>query len=346
MASSAGLRHRKPVSRFTFDEPKPKLDQKTIEALLKHIETTYNLIIDRDEYSEILPDFVRLFQTGEPNRSLSHNPKYLNSIGLYYQYVTKNYWKMEQFYKKAIEKGDSSSMNNMGWYHHNNSKRYSEMEKYYQMAIAKGNALAMNNMGWYHHRTTKNYGEMKKYYQMAIKKGSSISMCNMGDYHHYVTKNYPRMEHYYTMAIEKGNSNALVEFGLYHQYTTNNYREVIKYYLMAIRLKNKCAEYRMDTIIKERLIETSNLHKNTQRMFIELALEYNIEYMNDKWGKMMNKWISCHLDEKLREQIKCHLTELTNLEKSLVALVTHQIVFDKYMELRKLMSEDFELSID
>ena len=62
----------------------------------------------------------------------------LNIIGLYYEYIEKDYYLMKKYYLMSIEKNNHDSMMFLGLYYMLTDKDYKQMKKYYMMAIDKG----------------------------------------------------------------------------------------------------------------------------------------------------------------------------------------------------------------
>ena len=69
----------------------------------------------------------------------------MNSIGHYYEIITKNYKKAIKYYLMAINKGNTYAMCNLDYYY-DVAKEYDNAIKYYLMASDKGNKIAINNV--------------------------------------------------------------------------------------------------------------------------------------------------------------------------------------------------------
>lgn len=55
----------------------------------------------------------------------------LQNIGLYYEYVKKDYDEMKKYYLITIELNVSGSINNLGYYYQYIEKDYDKIKKYY-----------------------------------------------------------------------------------------------------------------------------------------------------------------------------------------------------------------------
>jgi len=223
----------------------------------------HNYIYSREYYNLFIKDVIF-----EPN-----NTNDLYFLGMYYQYINKNYELMKKYYLQAIDKGNSVSMTGLGLhymsievnndiankyflmaidkgnlnamvclgYKYSVEKKYDLMKKYYLMAIDKGNTNAMNNLGYYYQFVEKNYDLTKKYYLQAIDKGNTTAMNNLGSYYEQVEKNYDLMKKYYLQAIDKGITTAMNNLGSYYEQAEKNYDLMKKYYLQAIDKGNTTA---------------------------------------------------------------------------------------------------------
>ena len=164
-----------------------------------------------------------------------NDDNYILQVCNYYENINdENYDKIEEYYLKLIEKGNSLAMCGLGDYYEQ-FEEYDKMKKYYLMAIEKGNGNAMCRLGNYY-KEIKDYTNMKKYYLMNIEKGNLNGMYYLSIYYEEI-KDYENMEKYYLMAIEKGNSAAICNFGHYY-YRKKDYENMKKYYLMDIEKGN------------------------------------------------------------------------------------------------------------
>jgi len=193
------------------------------------------------------------------------NGKILNIIGLYYQYIKKNYELTKKYYLLAIEKENVDATYNLGRYYecfenhelmkvyyllaieknhvgamnklglyYQKIQNYELMKKYYLMAIEQENVYAMNILGCYYGKIEKNYDLLKKYLLLAVEKEYVIAMNNLGHYYKYTEKNYELMKKYYLLAIEKEDMFAMFELGEYYGSIEKNYELMKKYYVLSI----------------------------------------------------------------------------------------------------------------
>jgi TPR repeat protein len=198
-----------------------------------------------------------------------------NNLGLYYQYIEKDYNKMMKYYLKGFKLNDSNAILNLGDYY-NSIKNYKKMKKYYLKAIELGNSYAMISLGYYYNEII-NYNEMKKYYEMAIELGNSNAMNNLG-YYYYEIENYDEMKKYYLKAIELDNSMTMYNLGLYYQNIKDN-ENMRKYYIMA--LLNDFNDNRIpyniviDAIINHNYIYNGNNNKLKNIYDLNILYKYN-----------------------------------------------------------------------
>jgi TPR repeat protein len=177
----------------------------------------------------------------EPN---INNTDDLYYLGVYYQYIKKDYDLMEKYFLMATEKGNFYAANQLGIYY-TNIENYDLMKKYYLQAIEKGDTWAMKTLGLYYRCKEKNYNLMEKYYLMAIEKGDYHAMNQLGLYYQNVG-NYDLMKKYYLQAIEKGDILTMVRLGQYYKFKEKNNDLMKKYYLMAISKENNSAIFMLD----------------------------------------------------------------------------------------------------
>ena len=67
----------------------------------------------------------------------TNNDFLLNIIGLYYEYIEKNYDEMKKYYLKSVELNNVEAMYNLVRYYDENEE-YDKMKKYYLMAFENG----------------------------------------------------------------------------------------------------------------------------------------------------------------------------------------------------------------
>ena len=158
------------------------------------------------------------------------------NIGMIYHSYIKNYKKAEEFYLKAVKKGDldADAMFNLGLLYDNEYKDYPKAEEYYLMAMKKGHEYAINNLGYLYKNEYKDYPKAEEYYLMAIEKGDSDAMFNLGLLYGNEYKDYQKAEKYYLMAVAKGDSDAMFNLGTMYDNEYKDYQKAEEYYLMAI----------------------------------------------------------------------------------------------------------------
>ena len=233
---------------------------------IKKIEALNIIEFDIDE--EIIKDDIINIYNSKFNQTLDQNPLILYHIGLYYQYIKKDYDQMKKYYfhllqlsgicinypakKLCIDNKNKilDVITRLGDYYKEVEEDYVKMKKYYLIPIEKGNSNAMCSLANYYKYIGEDYKLMKKYYLMAIKKDNSNAMCGFGDYYKDVEINYELMKKYYLMAIKKGNYIAMNNLGVYYD-QIGDYDEMKKYYLMAIDNGNTGTYYNLGLYYEE-----------------------------------------------------------------------------------------------
>lgn len=90
--------------------------------------------------------------------------KIITFIGLYYQYVNRDYVKMKKYYNIGIDKDNDESMFWMGCYYYDMEKNDEMIKKYLNMATVKGHIKACYLLAYYYEDKEKNYEMAKAYY--------------------------------------------------------------------------------------------------------------------------------------------------------------------------------------
>lgn len=153
----------------------------------------------------------------------------LCNIGNVYLEIME-YNKAEEYYLKAVECGDDGALHNLGILYFL-QKEYDKAEEYYLKAIESGDNKALNNLGFLY-KEQKEYDKAEKYYLKAIDRGDNKALNNLGSLY-LEQKKYDKAEKYYLKAIANGNDNALFNLGsLYSE--IKDYDKAEEYYLKAI----------------------------------------------------------------------------------------------------------------
>jgi TPR repeat protein len=196
------------------------------------------------------------------------------NLGFSYQNM-KKYDKMEIYFLKAIELGNSKGAFNLAWYYDGINRDVAKMKKYYKMGIdIDENANSMYNLALYY-SSVKKYDKMIKLYEKSITlHDDKDSIFNLAIYYSDVEKNVKGMKYYHKMAvtqfnyldsmlnlavyykdvkkfdkmknmcknaIENGSSAAAFYLAVYYNYVGYDKDKMIKYYLIAIAMDNIAA---------------------------------------------------------------------------------------------------------
>jgi len=262
-----------------------KLDENKLAKLLD----IYKIkISNKEKISNIIElKIIELFENDKIDEKIKDNI-YYKYLGLYHQYKTKDYDKMEDAYFILLNKGDTEIMLILGDFYRDTEPDFNEMKRFYLMAAKKGNSQAymrlsdyfklkgnilyhkkclekaledseddiLLKIGYKHQFEDINYDLMKKYYDMSIKKGNSMALNNMGVYYYNILHNYNEAIKYYKMSIDKGCVKAMLNLGLYYE-KIKNYEEMEKYYQMGVEKGDSDAMYNLGIFYQNKVNEIS-----------------------------------------------------------------------------------------
>ena len=158
-------------------------------------------------------------------------------LGYIYQYYYKNYNRMHEYYKQAINSGNSYAMLCLGAYY-NDIKNYDLMYIFYNMACKLNNSYAFHNLAFYYMYNVKNHDLAIQYFKRASELNNTNAMLELGRYY-YNNNDYYLYDgiDYYEAANELGNYDAMYKLGKHHE--DNFYYDSMKeYYIIAIKLNN------------------------------------------------------------------------------------------------------------
>ncbi|MGJ8746098.1 tetratricopeptide repeat protein, partial [Polaribacter sp.] len=209
--------------------PLPRKYQEIYEEILRHIENeNYEKGIYLAEGIENEEDGIKFFILGFLYKSQQKheqaeeyflkaiekgNVKALFNLAVLYQNQQKHK-QAEEYYLKAIEKGDVDALNNLAVLYKNQQK-YKQAEEHYLKAIEKGHVKALFNLAGLYQNQEK-YKQAEEYYLKAIEKGHVNALNNLAILYKDQEK-YKQAEEYYLKAIEKGNVDALNNLAILYQ---------------------------------------------------------------------------------------------------------------------------------
>ncbi|KGO15524.1 tetratricopeptide repeat protein [Clostridium botulinum] len=139
----------------------------------------------------------------------------MNIIGEMY-YKEQNYKEAMYWYKKAAEKGNSTSMNNIGFMYYEGKgveQDYKKAMYWYKKASQKGNFTAMSNIGFMYYNgqgVTQDYKKAMYWYKKSYKEGNSGVMRDIGSMYYEgkgVIKDYKKAMQWYKKASQIYNFN-------------------------------------------------------------------------------------------------------------------------------------------
>jgi len=132
-------------------------------------------------------------------------------MGYYYEYICRDFYAAEYWYRRAIAFGNDVAIYNLAYlcHHHNiwTCTRTTEIIKNYSLAIEKNNVDAMNNLGYYY-VNNDDHIKAEKYYLMAADLGHPTATYNLGClYSKYY--DYGTAIKYFLRAANMGSCNAI-----------------------------------------------------------------------------------------------------------------------------------------
>jgi TPR repeat protein len=171
------------------------------ENEIKELKDLFKVEYFESPINKFSKKIYNLFVNGIPYDPTDSDDLYY--MGVYYQYIRKNYDLAIKYYFLASDNGDTNATNNLGvWYQYFNGKSDDNLaEKYYIMAVNKENTTAMYNLGFFYYNKKK-YDLMKKYLLMAIERGFSDAMYCLGRYYEQIEKNNDLAKKYYSMIYD------------------------------------------------------------------------------------------------------------------------------------------------
>lgn len=181
----------------------------------------------------------------------NNNSHIMNSLGIYYDQIKKNYEKSKEYFLSAVERGNICAINNLGLYNITHKNDYNEAKICYLFAIDREYYYAMYNLADLYY-IIGDYQEAEKYYLMAIES----NICVIDINHNYDNiKNYENVEKYYSIIIkhrdyyalakfivryrfikfaERLKNNAMFQLANYYHHIKKDSESAEKYYLMTL----------------------------------------------------------------------------------------------------------------
>ena len=132
--------------------------------------------------------------------------------------VTQDYAKAREWYEKAANKGNASSMTSLGWlYEHGEGMEqdYAKAREWYEKAADKDDATAMTNLAWIYEQglgVAQDYVIAREWYEKAAAKGNAFAMSSLGALYEDgqgVAQDYPKAREWYERAADHGDVEAV-----------------------------------------------------------------------------------------------------------------------------------------
>jgi hypothetical protein len=288
-----------------------EIDEESLIKLCELISPYGIRLSKKDKISKLIGlKIIELFEKDIIDKKIK-NDMYIKYLGLYHQYKTKDYDKMEDTYFILLNKGDTNIMLKLGDFYAEVEPDFNEMKRFYLMAIKKGNSEGFLRLadyfkkkntlyhkkclekglenadcnklvekGYHYQYTEKNYDLMKKYYQIAINKGSAIAANNLGVYYQDILYNFKEAERLYKISADQGCIYAMNNLGLLYQ-RSNKHEEMERYFQLAISKDDSDAMYNMALFY-----ETISMIPEIALQYYQMASEKGNEKARKKLGEL------------------------------------------------------------
>ena len=154
-------------------------------------------------YTSTLSEIEEYYKTIDITKIEEEGNNY--KLGLYYQFINKNYELMKEYYNKAIIKDNCyDAFNNLGYHYMEIEKDYKKALTYYNLAIENNNFNAYNNIGLYYYNIEKKYEEAVYYFLLACDNNIYEAYNNIGLYYIEIQNNYDTAKLYFIEAYKNG----------------------------------------------------------------------------------------------------------------------------------------------
>lgn len=176
------------------------------------IENLYNIKFGSE--SRLLSDNIESIFAGDLNNVNFNNSILVDIVGLYYEFVEKDYIKAEEYYLKSIDMNNDEAMNNLGALYYK-TNQIDKMTIYYKRGAELKNIKCMINLGLYF-ESVKDYTNMLIWFGTAANFGSSFAMYKLGVYYQTI-EDTTNMLKWLSLSVENGNPDAMYNLALYHE---------------------------------------------------------------------------------------------------------------------------------
>ncbi len=151
-------------------------------------------------------------------------------IGFCY-YKLNNFPKAEEYYLKAFDAGNYSSLINLAELYYEVNKDFEKADEYFSKAVEKEDPSSFFSIGYFYEDKIKDYGNAEKYYLLATKNGVDAAHLSLGMLYEDKLKNYSKAEEYFLMSIEKRIEEASLLLAYLYDSKLEDFEKAEKYYL-------------------------------------------------------------------------------------------------------------------
>lgn len=187
-----------------LDSSESELSAKLSKSDIDFISNDIKLLINKGEYLKA----IKTLETKESKTGYLDFTK-----ANIYRECLKDFKSAENYYLRAIDKGEVKAMYNLAILYKKEFKDFSKAEKYLLLAYENGLIHALSNLGWLYKNEFNDFSVAEKYYKMATEKGDISAMNNLGSLYFNEIKNYSEAEKYFRLASEKGDLHAICNLG-------------------------------------------------------------------------------------------------------------------------------------
>ncbi|NOZ35740.1 MAG: tetratricopeptide repeat protein [Chlorobi bacterium] len=238
--------------------------------------------------------------------------------------LKRDYKRAENFYLKAIKKGNIDALNNLAVLYYDQNK-LDLAEEYCKKAAEKGHIKALNNLANIY-LLKKDFISAEKYYKETIKKGNISALNNIGILY-YNQKKLDLAESFFKKAVEKGDADAAYNLANLYK-SKNDFKSAEKYYKEAIKNGIEDAFFNLaflyETQGKIHLAE--KIYKDIDA-FNNLANLYKKQNKLDLAEKYYKKAVKQQNNEALHNLILLYYIRASN-KKEVQELIKNLIIID------------------
>lgn len=144
------------------------------------------------------------------------NPVCMNNIGWIYHSIERDYPKAQEWYKKAVAKGNLDAKYNLALSYDSESTTLGNYEMafaLYKQAAEQNHMYAQNNLAQMYkrgHGTSRNYTKAKYWLEKSSNQSFSLAFVHLGHLYEYgygVDKDYEQARRYYKQAVQLEDAN-------------------------------------------------------------------------------------------------------------------------------------------